>query len=496
MKSEAKITSLTKHAEKERVEYIEMGKEMMTSVQASNEKDKKEVLSSQQSKYDTELNELKAQHKTVVTSMASDQSNIMKQQESYEQKMKGKLLNYKRRLNISECQLKTLENELEEVHERRKRLEQEKLKMKEENERFCRQVRSKVGTESNMSAQLESLQREYNDILAENRALKRRGPTMLQCDDRNESYNYGGGEISGSTMSHVRGEYDKTIQKLNDERRELVMRNSAAISDLQKAEQRCFKLNDEKAQLEGKITHMELHIQRLERRQGVKKSNDATESKKLFHSDILPHGRPPISTTNSPIGKTSNEHSKAIHSRTDKLNTAIRVKRPSNTLSSKQHINLKERIAESASRSRPSMRNVNVRKFSSANGVENIADPEPSFSYKEKNDLGGRSIHSGSFSIRSPLKEKHQNTSLLSPSFSYKEKNDSGGRIIHSSNFSIRSPLKEKDQNTSLLSMENSYSGKSPKIFKDVKKKHIPSLVECLQQGGDAAEGQQECQQS
>jgi molybdopterin converting factor small subunit len=67
---------------------------------------------------------------------------------------------------------------------------------------------------------------------------------------------------SGSTISQLRAEYEETIRLLNDEKRELVMKNSATISDLQRMEQRSWHLEDEICRLKEELTSAHLKIQR------------------------------------------------------------------------------------------------------------------------------------------------------------------------------------------------------------------------------------------
>ena len=69
---------------------------------------------------------------------------------------------------------------------------------------------------------------------------------------------------TGSTISQLRVEYEDAIRSLNDEKRELVMKNSAAISDMQKAEQRSWQLEEEVSRLKSELTSAHLSIQRIE----------------------------------------------------------------------------------------------------------------------------------------------------------------------------------------------------------------------------------------
>merc|ERR1712032_492732 len=61
-----------------------------------------------------------------------------------------------------------------------------------------------------------------------------------------------------------REEYEEQIQSLNDEKRELIMRNSAAITDVQKAEQRAWELEKDLDNIKDELTSAHLAVQRFE----------------------------------------------------------------------------------------------------------------------------------------------------------------------------------------------------------------------------------------
>lgn len=67
---------------------------------------------------------------------------------------------------------------------------------------------------------------------------------------------------SGSTITQLRAEYEDTIRLLNDEKRELVMKNSATVSDLQRMEQKTWQLEDVVSRLKEELTSAHLKIQR------------------------------------------------------------------------------------------------------------------------------------------------------------------------------------------------------------------------------------------
>lgn len=95
-----------------------------------------------------------------------------------------------------------------------------------------------------MSAQLSMAEFGDNKVYANNEECSYHSPT------------------SGSTITQLRAEYEDTIRLLNDEKRELVMKNSATVSDLQRMEQKTWQLEDVICRLKEELTSAHLKIQR------------------------------------------------------------------------------------------------------------------------------------------------------------------------------------------------------------------------------------------
>lgn len=85
------------------------------------------------------------------------------------------------------------------------------------------------------------------------------GGAQFSGNNEGNSYN---SPTSGSTITQLRDEYEDMIRLLNDEKRELVMKNSATISDLQRIEQRSWQLEEEIFRLKEELTSAHLKIQR------------------------------------------------------------------------------------------------------------------------------------------------------------------------------------------------------------------------------------------
>jgi len=217
-------------------------------------------------------------------------SRAQNKREELERKTREKVMAYKHKIQISASRIAELSQDNEQLNDNIHDLDREKSRTLEENERYRRQLGGRYGADGTTQNQMEMLQKEFNAILEENRNLKRklRSPeaaqTLAIISETSESnhltsksYDFAGasydltsksyptGGVSGTALLALREEYEEQIQVLNDEKRELVMRNSAAITDVQKAEQRAWELEKELEKMKDELTSAHLAVQRVER---------------------------------------------------------------------------------------------------------------------------------------------------------------------------------------------------------------------------------------
>ena len=264
------IDSVKQAADEERTNLVKKGKAML--------KDAKERAETELADIEDELHKVK-----------DALSESRKEYEAYEKRAKTKIASYKQKLNFASGRVTELSQSNDNMEDTIKELEREKFKLQEENERFRRQLGGRFGADGKVQNQLETLQKEFNAILDENRALKKENERMSNPENGmlssiSESSEVGGarasytrGGVSGSTLSQLRKEYEETIEVLTDEKRELVMRNSAAITDVQKAEQRAWESDKQVAKLKEELTSLRLALQRLERDSEDGRQDDSFE---------------------------------------------------------------------------------------------------------------------------------------------------------------------------------------------------------------------------
>jgi len=89
-----------------------------------------------------------------------------------------------------------------------------------------------------------------------------------------------------STLTQFREEYEERIEALEEEKRDLVMKSSAAATETQKAEQRSWELEEELAKLKSELATTRLALQRNERRDAFSGRLSASSKKRYEGYDL------------------------------------------------------------------------------------------------------------------------------------------------------------------------------------------------------------------
>ena len=261
---EEKMKSMESGAKEEKEKLMQTGKGMMKEI-----KEKK----------DKEINDL------------SDDVTFLEQriiEEEDEKKRLGqqfqtKIIEYKKKLQLASGRINTLSADNNDFDDRVKYLEREKFKLREENDRYRRQLGGRSGSDSALQSQLETLQNEFKSAVDENRELKRKLQerdfrSLSSIGEESSSRTYTRSRANQSTMLQLRAEYEETIEALNDEKRELIMKNSASITDVQKAEKRAWLVEQDNSILKQDLTSLRLTKERLENAlSSIRQKNSSVE---------------------------------------------------------------------------------------------------------------------------------------------------------------------------------------------------------------------------
>ena len=315
----ARIEEMVKNHTAEVEQLNKSGKDQQVMLVAKG----KAVLKEEQKNSKKLMEEAQADWEKKLLEASQTNQRFRQQQEEYERRARAKISAYKTKLHAANGKEKQLSAEAKEMQERHVKLERGFKKLRDENDRFRRQLGSRFGGENDIQKEFTKLQKEFNLILEENRKLKDKqelreneeysfhGDTYTANGiggDLKSSFsgNGSGGNVSSATIAHLRSEYEDTIQNLQDEKRELVMRNSAAISDVQKTEQRFWELEEDCGKLRNQVTTLTLEIQRAEMRGGsISVAGEAKAQRTPRRRGVAGGGRPSIDSTDMGLSVAS-----------------------------------------------------------------------------------------------------------------------------------------------------------------------------------------------
>ncbi|KAL3920158.1 MAG: hypothetical protein SGILL_003407 [Bacillariaceae sp.] len=302
--------SLEKEAEDERTKLMEKGKGMI--------KDIKEKLEKEKSDLDDDVEYLT--------------QKVMKEEEDKKRlgiQFQTKIVEYKKKLQNATGRITMLSEENSDFEESVKRLERDRNKLREENERYRRQIGGRSGADSALQNQMELLQKEFQNAVDENRELKRRLQSNGQSTLPSIGEDTGSGRYTRSrtnqqsTLVQLRSEYEETIESLNDEKRELVMKNSAALTDVKKAERRAWQVEQENAKLKQDLTSLKLSNERLEGQLSSVEEDSENAGHASTYSNISISEMSPIPQPPSDLGESFSNEDRVLSTNRDHGNVSF-----------------------------------------------------------------------------------------------------------------------------------------------------------------------------
>ena len=186
---------------------------------------------------------------------------------SCEEEMRKIVTSLETRLQQSTLRVNDLTQEADDLQDQVKAIKVARDKLQDDNDRYRRQLTGGGAGFNGRTQQFEKLQKEYQTVVEENRKLRREvrskqhGPsTVMESSSRRDR---------GSTITQLRQEYEDTIASLNDEKRELVMRNTAAMAEVDRAEKRTWEREQEMQGLKTEMTTLKLELERLHMNKGT-----------------------------------------------------------------------------------------------------------------------------------------------------------------------------------------------------------------------------------
>jgi hypothetical protein len=205
-------------------------------------------------------------------------STSLQERQDIETGLRAKISTFKQQLEFSTNRVNDLTCEKDDLQDKIKSLVKEMHKVQDDNDRYQRQVGGRFQNDGIASlGHVDQLQKEYSVVLEENRNLKRqihqRNSTggiigvaeastsnVDATDSRGSAFSRGG--ISAAMLTQMRQEYEDALDRLRDEKRDLIMKSTAATAEVQKAEQRAWEHEQNNVKLRSEITSLQLAIQR------------------------------------------------------------------------------------------------------------------------------------------------------------------------------------------------------------------------------------------
>ena len=207
-----------------------------------------------------------------------EKDTLMKNQKEYEERVAKKISSYKQKLAVAQTEIEEATSQSDDFETKMKKSEKEKACLQDENDRYRRQLNGRMGVDQ---SQYEALQHEYNLVLEENKSLKSSpnpigfGPeSTMNAFDVNARMGYTmGSQVSASSISQIRDEYEEKIEVLCDEKRQLIMKNSALVGDEKRALNQVWDLEVKVKDLQELNTKLQLQVERYKRNRSETASN-------------------------------------------------------------------------------------------------------------------------------------------------------------------------------------------------------------------------------
>ena len=303
------LEAAKKKAQEEKESIVRKGKGMMRDVKLEAK---------------THIADLEEELQEIQVALAT----VEEEKETLQKAAKTKFDGYKKKMHLMQAEIKDLRLNMDDLEETNREIDRERSKLVDENDKFRRQLGGRYGADGKAQSQLEMLQKEFNAILEENRELKKRlssraalGMTFDGTDEDQENHNNSsryGDEAGGmssyglsqsyshtgvgeSTVSAIREEYEEQLGALKDEKRELVMRNSAAATQVQKAEQQTWEMEKAMAAIKDELTSTKLDLQRAqmqveELEEAIDRGDDDEDNQGLSSEGSFPVFGGPVGT--------------------------------------------------------------------------------------------------------------------------------------------------------------------------------------------------------
>ena len=294
-KSANSLRSVKEQAEKKMAELEEskkaeidtMGKEFV----ALKTKGEGMLRGERQKRKDLER-KIKDEYEVKIAAKVEENERVTSFQKEYEQNALAKVAKRDQQIKVLDARNREAMRANGELEEKAKKAERRSKELASDIDRLRRQLGSRFGPGGASQSQLDELTSMCKSLREENRRLKEMNPDRLlmtsdlpgpasRSADPKE-----GTSFSKSTLTEMRCEYEEKIEAMEDEKRDLVMKASAATTETQKAEQRAWELDEQLAKVKAELTTAKLALQRKEISSSDFSAGLSASSKKSYEANV------------------------------------------------------------------------------------------------------------------------------------------------------------------------------------------------------------------
>jgi len=306
-------------------EIEKMQKEKADEIEALITKGKTMVRKAMQKSKDLKR-QITEEYEVKISSLEEDLDRVTSIQEEYEKKALAKIAKRDQQVKLLEARNRESTRANDELEDKSRKVERRIKEIAGEADRLRRQLGSKFGPGGASQTQLEDLTSVCKSLREENRRLKasnpdrlllnRDAPELPEPSPGNSDSTQTISSFSKSDLTQFREEYEEKIEALEEEKRGLVMKKSAAETETQKAEQRSWGLEEELTKVKSELTTAKLVMQRNERRSDFSAGLSASSKKRYERNDhnekentpnIRIRGRPPSGVKRQDFTPTHSE---------------------------------------------------------------------------------------------------------------------------------------------------------------------------------------------
>jgi len=254
--------------------------------------------------------QIKEEYEVKISSLKDENKQLTTHQLEYERVASNKIEKRDKQIQLLEAKGREAARNNDALEDKVRKADRKNKELGSDNDRLRRQLGSRCPGGASQG-QVDELTAVCKSLQEENRRLKEMNPDRHMFSARDTapepspgSDNGGRTSFSKNTLTQFREEYEEKIEQLEEEKRDLVLKSSAAASETSKAEQRSWKLEEELTKVRSELTTAKLALQRNERRTDFSaglsssskrsKAKENTPNKKRKH-DFTPKSVEPSS---------------------------------------------------------------------------------------------------------------------------------------------------------------------------------------------------------